>query len=375
MKIAKIKGIEIRIHLSTLLIVVLIGFYAASFYISIVPTSSFLELFLVGLISGVIILISILIHELSHSILAQRKGLIVSEIDLYFFGGVSKIEEEPKSPKAELLIAAVGPLSSLLIGIIFLVLYYSPISMPTIITVILFYSGITNIGLGFFNLLPAFPIDGGRLLRAFLWKRRDDYISATKSASRIGVGFSYGLMAYGIFQMLSFGLVSGIWLILMGFFLRSSAKQSYFQTLNEYTLSNISVKEMLNIPKKDLEIPFNMTVSDAVREYFIPYKKSYFPVIQGDKVVGVVHVSDVKKVSLNERPRHIVGYIMRNISEIPDIEQNRTGKDVMKQLRQSNNPPKILIVREKDNNEIIGFIGEDELVSSLKYWNLNIQNV
>ncbi|MHA2088583.1 MAG: M50 family metallopeptidase, partial [Promethearchaeota archaeon] len=169
MKIAKIKGIEIRLHLSTLLIIALVGFYAASLYAALIPNASIIELITVGLINGIIILASILTHELSHSIIAQRNGLEVTEIELHLFGGVSRIEEEPHTPRAEILIAIVGPLSSLLIGIILLVLFYLPLSIPTFLVVTFFYSGISNIGLGIFNLLPAFPIDGGRVLRAFLW--------------------------------------------------------------------------------------------------------------------------------------------------------------------------------------------------------------
>ncbi|MFW9942152.1 MAG: site-2 protease family protein [Candidatus Thorarchaeota archaeon] len=374
MKITKIKGIEIRLHLSTLLIVALVGFYAISFYTSIVSRASIIELLLVGLINGIILLISILMHELSHSIVAQKYGMNVSEIELYLFGGVSKIEEEPKTPKSELLIAAVGPLSSLFLGSIFLILFSLPISFPSIILVTLFYSGISNIGLGIFNLVPAFPIDGGRVLRAILWKRRNNIISATKSASKIGVGFAYGLMIYGFFQLLYFGFFNGFWLIIMGLFLRSNAKQAYIQTLNEFTLSNTSIREMLYIPKKNLGIPFGLTVSDAVRDYFIPYKKSYFPVFQGDEIVGVVHIADIRQVPIYQRSNYIIGYIMRKISEFPYIDEDLTGKEAMKIMKQLVKQPHILIVRGKETKDMIGFVGEEELISSLKYWNLNYQN-
>jgi Zn-dependent protease/CBS domain-containing protein len=373
-KIIKVKDIEIKLHLSTMFIVVLVGFYATSFYISLVPRASIIELLFVGLVNGMIVLISILIHELSHSILAQRYGLNVSKIDLYLFGGVSKIEEEPQTPKSEILIAAVGPLSSLLLGIIFLILFSLPISLPSLILVTLFYSGISNIGLGIFNLLPAFPIDGGRVLRAILWKRRDNIISATKSASKIGVGFGYGLMIYGFFQLLSFGFVNGLWLIIMGSFLRSTARQAYTQTLNEFTLSKINIREMLYIPKMNSGIPFDLTISDAIRDYFIPYKKSYFPVFQGDEIIGIVHIEDIRKVPVYQRSRYIIGYIMRKISEFPYIDEDQTGKEAMKIMRQSEKQPHILIVRGKDTKEMIGIVGEEELISSLRYWSLSIQN-
>lgn len=373
-KIAKIKGIEIKLHLSTLVIVALVGFYATSFYAALIPNAPIIELVTVGVINGMIILFSILIHELSHSLVAQRYGLKVSEIELYLFGGVSRIEEEPRTPKSEALIAAVGPLSSLLIGAIMLIAFFLPASIPAFLSITLFYSGISNIGLGIFNLLPAFPIDGGRLLRALLWKRRNNIISATKSASKVGVGFGYGLMIFGVLQIFTFGLINGFWLIIMGSFLRSTAKQSYEQTINELILSSISVKEMLYMPKRNLEIPFDMLISDAVREYFITYKKSYFPVLKGDEIVGIVHIADIKHLPIQQRSQYIIGYIMRRISEFPNIEEDQTGKEAMKKLHQPGEKPHIVIVREKDNEKLIGFIGEDELRSSLKYWSLRVQN-
>ncbi|MFW9999093.1 MAG: M50 family metallopeptidase [Candidatus Hodarchaeota archaeon] len=367
----KIANIKIKLNLSTLIIVVLVGFYATSFYASIVQNAPLLELLIVGLINGIIILLSILTHELSHSIVAQKFGLGVSEIELYLFGGVSKIEEEPKTPKSELLIAIVGPLSSLLIGMFLLILSFLPITLPTILSVTLFYSGISNVGLGIFNLLPAFPIDGGRLLRAFLWKRRDNLLSATKSASKVGVAFGYGLMIYGVFQIFTFGFFNGLWLILIGSFLRNTARQSYNQTLNEVALSNISVKELLSFP---IQIPFDMILSDAIREYFLTYKRDYFPVVQGQKIVGIIHIADVRRIPIHQRTNYIIGYVMRKISEFPYIDSNQSGKEAIKKLNQLSGQTPIIIVREVDNNELLGFIGKEELASSLKYWTLHTQD-
>jgi len=371
-KIAKIKGIEIKLHFSTLLIIALVGFYAAGFYASLVPKASIIELITVGLINGIIMLASILIHELSHSIIAQRNGLDVKEIELYLFGGVSKIEEEPRTPKSEFLIAVVGPLSSILIGVSLLVASYLPMSIPIFLLVTFLYAGISNIGLGIFNLIPAFPTDGGRVLRAFLWNRRKNIVSATKTAVKIGVGFGYGIMIYGFFQMFTFGLINGIWLILMGSFLSSTARKSYLQTVNQVALSNINVKEMLYI--SNLRIPFEMLISDAVREYFIPYKKSYFPVTQGGEIKGIVHIADIKKIPQHQRSSYIIGYIMRKISEFPLVNEEQSGKEVLKKLSRSDDNPHIVIVKEKASNNLLGFIGEEDLISYLKFWNLSVES-
>ena len=370
MKIGRVRGIVLKLHLSTLLIIGLVGISAASFYFTIVLTPSLMELFIVGILSSVIILISILLHELTHSLIAQKYGLIVSEIELFLFGGVSKIEKEPETPKSEMVIAIVGPLSSLIIGFSFLmVVFLSPIILSPIIYVSLLYTGISNIGLGLFNLIPAFPIDGGRVLRAFLWYRRRDILSATKTASRVGSFFAYGLMVYGVLQAFLFGFFNGFWLVLIGSYLNRQTKQAYIQVKNEALLSTLYAKEMMSIPH--LEIPFDTLISDAVKDYFMIYKRPYFSVIQGVTIVGVVHINDIKKIPQNQRHQYIVGYVMRKASGFPSIDERETGKEVMRKLVLTKNNPRLVVVKETNNDYVLGFIGEDEIISTIRFCQLN----
>ncbi len=317
-------------------------------------------------------MVSILIHELSHSLVAQKYGLEVKEIELYLFGGVSKIEEEPRTPKSEMIISIVGPLSSLLIGLGLLGLFFLPINLPTVLSITLLYSGISNVGLSLFNLVPAFPIDGGRILRAFLWKRKNDLLSATKSASKIGTLIGYGFMIYGIFQIFTTGLLSGIWLILIGSFLTSAAKQSYLQTKNDVILSNIGVKDILSVPF--MGIPSDKSLNLAVSDYFIPYKKSYFPVIQNDEIIGLIYFKDIRQMPIWERSKYNVVDLMIKLSEFQYIDENLSGREVLKKLNTLRKDPLLLIVGEKDNKEIIGFVGKSDLLSSIEFWSLNMDN-
>lgn len=370
MKIGRVKGIVLKLHLSTLLIIGLVGISAASFYFTIVLTPSLMELVIVGILSSVIILISILLHELTHSLVAQKYGLIVSEIELFLFGGVSKIEKEPETPKSEMVIAIVGPLSSLIIGFSFLIIVFlSPIILSPIIYVSLLYTGISNIGLGLFNLIPAFPIDGGRVLRAFLWYRRHDILSATKTASRVGSFFAYGLMVYGVLQAFLFGFFNGFWLVLIGSYLNRQTKQAYIQVKNEAILSTLYAKEIMSIPY--LEIPFDTLISDAMKDYFMIYKRLYFSVIQGDTIVGVVHINDIKKIPQNQRHQYIVGYVMRKASGFPSIDERETGKEVMRKLVLTKNNPRLVVVKETNDDYVLGFIGEDEIISTIRFCQLN----
>ena len=370
MKIARIYGIDIKLRISTLLIVGLVGFYAASLYYSLVPNPPLFDLILVGVVSGFVLLFSILAHELMHSIVAQKYGLKVSEIELYLFGGASKIEEEPKTPKSEMIIAVVGPITSLIIGgVLLLIIFLFPIGIYPLLFVPIFYSGYSNIILGIFNLLPAYPMDGGRVLRAFLWSRRHDIISATKTASRIGSVFAYGLIGFGFLQMLFYGFLNGLWFVIIGFFLNSQTRQSYLQTLNEITLSRINAKDMISMPV--LEIPFDMTVEQALRNYFMMYRKSYFPVSKSGKIVGIVHIEDIRKIPSYKRSGYIVGYVMRKASNFPKIDEKDNGKEALKKLMNMRSRPHLVAVQESGEDYILGFIGEDDLVSSLKFCQSN----
>lgn len=370
MKLGTIKGIKIKLHFSTLLIVGLIGFYAVTFFLDLVPEASLIDIVLVGIVNGVIILFSILIHELFHSIMAQRYGLKVSEIELYLFGGVSKIEEEPRTAKSEFIISFVGPLSSLLLGVLFLAFFiFTPINLPIWLFVTLLYSGISNISLGFFNLLPAFPMDGGRILRAFLWQRRSNLLSATRTASRVGIFIGYSLMVLGFIQIFLFGIFGGFWLILIGTFLNKSARRSYIQTVNEVTLSHINVRDIRD-PLK-LEIPFDMLISDAMREYFIMYKKSKFPVVRESKITGFIDLNDIKKIPAEQRTRLIVGDVERKLSEYPSIYIEETGKEAMRKFIGIRNKPHVVAIKERVDDRIIGFIDEQDLYLALKFCELN----
>jgi predicted transcriptional regulator len=282
----------------------------------------------------------------------------------------SKIEKEPETPKSEMIIAIVGPISSIIIGLSFLlILFLFPFVLIPILYITLLYTGISNVGLGLFNLLPAFPVDGGRILRAILWSRKGDILLATKTASKVGSFFAYGLMAYGILHSFLFGIFNGLWLVLIGSYLNRQTKQAYIQVKNESMLSSFYAREMISVPR--LEIPFDKLVSEAVREYFLVYKKKYFSVIQGDKIVGVIHINDIKKIPFNQRNQYIVGYVMRKASGFPSIDERETGNEVMKKLVLMKTNPHLVVVKQTHDDYVLGFIGEDDVGSSLQFCQLN----
>ena len=190
-------------------------------------------------------------------------------------------------------------------------------------------------------------------------------LSATKTASKIGSYIAYGLMAFGFISIFYLGFFNSLWLIIIASFLNNQSRHAYYQTLNELTLSKIRAKELIRIA--DVAIPFNKTINEAIINYFLPYKKVYFPVIQGGNVVGIIHLEDIKKVPRDQRNEIIVGYLMKKISQFPILSQNKTGKDVLMKLHQMRDRPHLIIVKDFDENAIIGYIGEDDILTSLKY--------
>jgi Zn-dependent protease/predicted transcriptional regulator len=369
MKIGTIKGIEIRLHYSTLVIIGLVGFYAGSYYLDMISgTFNIFILVLVGVASGLLMLFSILSHELMHSLMAKKYGLGVSEIEFHMFGGVSKIEEEPKTPKAEFWISLVGPLTSLILGAILigLLVFSSEIfgtAFPIFIYVILLYSGISNIGLGFFNLLPAFPMDGGRILRAYLWKKKQNLLKATKTASKIGRGIAYVLIGLGFIEIFLLGLFGGLWLIVIGWFLSSTSKRAYAQTVVEVKLSKLLAGEIFT----DLEpsIPKDTPISEAIRNYFLKYKKSYFPVIDNEKIIGIINIERIKDTPFDRRPQITIKDYFKKISEFPTIKKDEPVKNAYKEISNLEQKPEIVIVKD-DTGRPIGLIGKSEIRNSLK---------
>ncbi|MHB2020986.1 MAG: site-2 protease family protein, partial [Candidatus Xenobia bacterium] len=235
---------------------------------------------------------SIVLHEMAHSLMAQRWGIAIEGITLFIFGGVSRITEEASSPKVEWQIAIVGPLTSLVLAAVLW-------GVAGLVPVGLVHTGvvwlaITNLMLGLFNLVPGFPLDGGRLLRAFLWQRTGNEAEATRRASDWGQGVAWVLMALGALDIFGGSLIGGLWLIFIGLFLRGAAQASYTQFIMRHALTGITVGRAM-IPNP-LGIPAYVGVGEAIEEFFIRYGFRAFPVLEGHNPVGVITLDQVRNV-------------------------------------------------------------------------------
>ncbi len=320
-KLGRIFGITINIDWSWLLIFVLITYSLALEFSNPFRYSGWGTALRWGtaIVAALLFFGSVLAHELAHSIVAKARGLPVSRIILFLFGGVSNIEREPTSPATEFLMAIVGPLTSLVLGVIFLVLggasllatgkltglpprLFGPLDP---LSALLLWLGPINIALAIFNMVPGFPLDGGRVLRSILWAISDNLKKATLWASWIGRGIAWLLilagisMAFGItLPFFGTGLIAGIWLVFIGWFLNNAAAQSYRQVVLEDVLEGIEVSTLMR--PNAVTVPPNITINELVYEYIMNTDERTFPVLDGDRLVGMVSLVDVRQVPRSE---------------------------------------------------------------------------
>jgi len=252
-----------------------------------------------GVAAAIFLFLSVLFHELCHSYIAKKKGIRVPDITLFLFGGVARILEEPSDPNIEFRMSAAGPLSSFGLAILFkLIWLVGKVSNVGVgILAPLDYGFMINILLGAFNLIPAFPMDGGRILRAGLWVWKKSLLEATRIASQIGSGFAYLFMLIGFVLMFTASFVTGVWLIFIGWFLKSGAESSLKQTIISSALAEYKVKDMMT---EDVHTIKPDTTVNEIVEFFLKYKHGGFPVMDDEDLVGCVTMHDVKKVARGE---------------------------------------------------------------------------
>jgi len=295
----RIRGIPVRAHPSWLLILALLTWnLAVGYFPQVLPDLPVGALWIKGLVAALLLFASVLLHELAHSIAALRYGIPVSGITLHIFGGVSQLEREPSRPGAEFVIAVVGPATSFAIAaalaLVDLALAPGPGARAT-----MQYLVFVNVLLGVFNLIPGFPLDGGRVLRAILWRIKGNLAWATRVAARTGSVFAIILIGLGILRAFSGELIGGLWFVLIGLFLRQSAESSYQQLVLRGGLSPYAVRDVM--ARDVMSVPAEATVAEVVDGFFWKHHVSSFPVVDGGRVVGILGLDQVKPLSSEER--------------------------------------------------------------------------
>jgi Zn-dependent protease/predicted transcriptional regulator len=333
-KLFTLLGFEVGIDLSWLILAVLIIWSLASgvfpHYFKGLETSTYIWMGIVGALG---LFVSIIFHELCHSLVARRYGLPIKGITLFIFGGVAQMEDEPPSAKAEFMMAIAGPLSSVALGVGFYVigrLVAAPAPANPIAAVIAYLSFI-NFLLAGFNLLPAFPLDGGRVLRSALWNWKKNLRWATHLSSRIGSGFGVALIVLGLLSVITGNFVGGVWWFVIGMFLRSASQQSYHQLLLRKALEGEHVRRFM--ATDPVTVSPRISVEDLVEDYIYKYHYKMYPVVDDGRLIGCVTLSQVKEVPRDQRESHTVGELASPCSRENSVEADA---DAMKALSMMN---------------------------------------
>jgi Zn-dependent protease len=326
-RIGKLFGIDVAVDYSWVLVFLLMSTNLTAVFRTWHPTWSTGASLFLAVIAALLFFASVLAHELAHAIVARSFGMTVREIRLFLFGGVSNIEREPPSPKAEFWMAIVGPLTSLALGVLFVVVAsatqgdveaqspWQSLAKLSPMATLLFWLGPLNVMVGLFNLVPGFPLDGGRVLRALIWKLGGDLHVATLAASTVGRVMGWCFIASGIAMVFGVrlpffghGAASGIWLAFIGWFLSSAADRSFGNLLVEETLDGVAVRDLMRSAPEG--VAPQTTVRTLADTWFSRTDETSLPVFDRGAFVGLVSLADLRKCPPEQWHAVTVGQIM-----------------------------------------------------------------
>lgn len=362
MKVLKVGGVEVYFHYSWFVIFALIVWSLAVNYLpGQYPDQSQLFYWVVGVISAASLFVSVLAHEVSHALVSRRGGIGVRRITLHFFGGVAEIEEEARTPDLEFKMAAAGPLSSLALALILMAGWRFALAgdLPLGIRATLRYTSYINFMLAAFNMIPAFPMDGGRVLRAFLWKRSSNLLSSTRRATQVSQVFSYILIFLGIADIFLSSMFNGLWLLLIGLFIKRSAEDNMNAALISEALEGVKVSDIMT--GEIHAVGPNLTIQQLVDDYFMKYKHGGFPVVSEGQLVGLITDYDVRRIRRERWGQVTVEDIMKPADELITASPKDKASDAL------------LIMSKKDigrlpvmeNNHLVGIITRSDITKAI----------
>jgi Zn-dependent protease/CBS domain-containing protein len=315
--IARVGGIQIRVDASWLLIFFLVFWsLSAGYFPRVSPDQGTGAYWAAGLLASLLFFVSVLVHELSHALEARRRGLEVPRITLFLFGGVSEMVREPDHARDELWIALAGPMASFGLAVGFgAVAWALPAPAPPLLHGVFEYLAWVNAALGVFNLLPGLPLDGGRVLRALVWWRTGSLRRASAIAARTGEGLAIGLMVLGGLEILGGAFVGGVWLILIGLFVRGLAGASHRGLVLRESLEGVRVADAMT--RDVVQVPADLTIRSLVDDFILTRGHRAFPVQEDGRVVGLVSLQEVKGVVPVARDTVRVRERMIPVSDLP----------------------------------------------------------
>lgn len=361
----RVAGIQIRLDPSWIVIFLLILWsLSAGYFPRVHPEQSTAAYWAAGLFATLLFFASLLVHELSHSLVARHAGLEVPSITLFLFGGASEMTREPDRPGTELRIAVVGPLASFGLAALFGGVSWAlerGAQGPEMLRAVIGYLVWINLALGVFNLLPGLPLDGGRVLRALVWWRSGSRLRGSRVASRAGRGLGIGLAILGGLQIFGGALLGGVWLILIGLFLRGLAQASYQSLVLKQSLEDASVRDVM--VSDPICIAPERTLQDLVEDYVLAHGYRGFPVTENGRVLGVISLDAVRDVEPSKRAAIRVGDRMQSVEPSRCIEPGAPLADAFEQM--SRHQERRLLVME-EGSRLVGLLTWTGLVRFLE---------
>ena len=362
-RLGKLLGIPISVDISWFVAFALISYSLAQGYFpQRNPEFSRSMAWLAGIIAALLLFAAVLLHELMHSIVARRNGIAIGGINLFIFGGVSRMLDEPRTPEAELKMAIAGPATSIALAIFFwmLIWFGGRQLLGELGFEIVAYLALINLVLGLFNLLPGFPLDGGRVLRAILWGSLNDMERATRIASAVGQGFGY-MFIFGGFLMMIFGQpLNGLWLVFIGWFLNNAAMQSYQQLALKRALTGVGVSKVMttDFPHVDADLSLDTFVHD----YLLRYDYSAFPVTEGDNLLGIVTVAEVRDIPRERWHETLVKQIVKPVEEERVIDENDDAFEALMHMGEGN-LNRLLVIHD---GKLKGMVTQDSIANLVR---------
>lgn len=363
-RLGHIAGVRVGVNWSVLVIFLLIAFGLAGGRFPAVapdlPTGSYVA---AGLAASVLFLGSLLAHEISHAIVARRNGLGVDGITLWMFGGVARLVGEPSDPGADLRVAGVGPLVSLLLGALFgaLRLVAGAVGLPALAIDAVGWLAIINVALAVFNLAPAAPLDGGRILRAIIWRVRGDRLRAAVAATRAGRVFGLALVGVGLVQIVTLPGFGGLWLMLIGWFITSAAGAEEQQTRARARLSGVAVSEVMS--PDPASAPSSLTLEEFVDDYVMRRHHSTFPLLTAEGgPAGLVTLKRVKQVPRDRWPSTSVADIACRGDELATARPDESLADVLERMAGCADGRVVVV----DEGRVVGIISPTDVTRRLE---------
>jgi len=296
LSLGRVFGIEVKLDYSWFIVFALVVWSLADYYFpSTHPGWSGGTYWAIGIVTALLFFASVVTHELAHSFVSQAQGIPVRDITLFIFGGAAQISEEPKSARNEFLMALAGPATSLVLAALFGLLWWaSALVTAPLLQALTSWLAWINLALALFNLIPGFPLDGGRIFRAIVWALTGNLHQATRVATGLGRVVAYGFIFWGILQIFGGNWVGGLWIAFIGWFLENAAKASYRQATFQELLAGHTANEVMmsDCPR----IPRGLTLETLVDQVVLPSGRRCFPVVEGDRLSGLLTLHLIKKV-------------------------------------------------------------------------------